>query len=435
MVQGQGEAHGTSQGLGVKTMPIPQQATAGGTALLPVCVARQPIFDGKQRVTAYELLYGATTTDEVAGTAAAKVLVDAFMALGLEQVTGGSPAFISFPRELLLSDEVAVLPADQVVIQLGESVALSPEVLASCARLRSAGFALALAAATLDGGDVAALLELANIVTVDFLTADEAVARKLPRLVHQHRGTCLATRVATQEEFELAVDWGYDRFQGDFFSCPTMVEGRDIPGLKANYLRIMREANRPEVDFGALEQVVRADLSISTKLLKYLDSPAFGWRSQIGSIQHALVALGEREFRKWVSLVCLTAVGEDRPRELLVQSVVRANYCEQLASKLVPQVRTSDFFMVGLLSHLEAILCRPLASLLDEMPLQPAARGALLGEPGPMGDVLQSLLAFERSDWDVAGRLAARLRLTVQDVSDAYQRALRLTDELFASAL
>jgi len=416
--------------------------TAGVVAALPepsaqhVYVARQPIFDGRQRATAYELLYRSGTANQFDGAdgtiATAKVIVNAFMAIGIDQITGGSPAFINFPKELLLSDDVSLLRPEQVVVEVLETVEPTPEVVEAAARLKEAGYRLALDDFVLLTEDYAPLLDYTDIIKVDFLAAEADDVRNLPQQLAGRGIQFLAEKVETEEEYAQGLEWGYELFQGYFFSRPTMIEGHDIPGFKANYLRILQEVNREAVDFGQLEQVVGAELSIATKLLKYLNSPAFGWRSQIGSIQHALVALGDREFRKWVSLVCLTSLGEDRPRELMVQSVVRANYCELLARLLEPRVRTSDYFMVGLLSHLEAIMRQPLAGLLDDMPLQPSVRDALLHGSGPMGEVLGSMLAFEASDWAEAAALAGQLRVSVADVANTYQQALRSTNELFS---
>jgi len=231
------------------------------------------------------------------------------------------------------------------------------------------------------------------------------------------------------------VEWGYEQFQGYFFSRPQMLKGTDIPGFKANHLRIMQEVNRPVVDFGQLESVVKTELSLSLKLLKYLNSAAFAWRSPIGTIQQALVALGEREFRKWVSLVCLTSLGEDRPRELLVQSVVRAQYCESLARQMGHGVRSSDYFMTGLLSYLEAIIGKPLEMLLEGIPLHDEVKAALLEGQGIMADALQTILAFEHTDWTALAKLTRRLQIGLRDVSTIYQRALETTHQLFAVAV
>src|SRR5258707_4565070 len=63
-----------------------------------VHVARQPILDRSDRVIGYELLYcgdapasGRLTSDEVAAT---RVITDALLAIGLDTLTSGLPAFL-----------------------------------------------------------------------------------------------------------------------------------------------------------------------------------------------------------------------------------------------------------------------------------------------------------------------------------------------------
>ncbi len=357
-----------------------------------VYVARQPIFDRRRQAVAYELLYRSGRVDRydaISGNSAtAQVIVNTFMSIGINHVTGGRRAFINFTKDLLLSHYVSVLPKDLVVIEVLESIDPVDEVIAACRELKRLGYKLALDDFVLVTEEYRALLGLADIIKVDFQGASTRVLAELPAALRPHGVKLLAEKVETDAEYVQAIRWGYEYFQGYFFSRPVLVKGQDIPGFKANYLRVMQEVNRDELDFDRLEEVVKAELSLSVKLLRYVNSAAFVWRSRVESIGQALVALGEREFRKWVSLVCLTSMGEDKPRELLVQSAVRAYYCESVARQTGQTARGSDFFMVGLLSHLEAIIGRPLPVLLDSIPTHDDVRAALLDGRGPMADAL-----------------------------------------------
>ena len=96
-------------------------------------------------------------------------------------------------------------------------------------------------------------------------------------------------------------------------------------------LRLLRELIAEPLDHDAIERTIKTDLALSVKLRCYLNSASFGWRSQIDSIKHALVLLGDGPFRQWAALVAIAMIGDDKPEELLVMSLLRARFCEQLA--------------------------------------------------------------------------------------------------------
>src|SRR5688500_13293949 len=111
-------------------------------------VARQPILDATSRVFGYELLYraaaDAVSCQDPRDTAAARVLNDAVLTLGLDTLTGGRRAFINVTRQMLMNDLITVLSPDSIVVELLEDVGADEEIVAACRRLRERGYSLAL---------------------------------------------------------------------------------------------------------------------------------------------------------------------------------------------------------------------------------------------------------------------------------------------------
>ena len=163
---------------------------------------------------------------------------------------------------------------------------------------------------------------------------------------------------------------GFIYFQGYFFSKPVIVSSKEIPGYKFNYLNILHEINKKKVDFNKIEQVIKQDVSISFKLLKFINSAFFSFTSNIQSIKQALVLLGINEFRKWVSLVVLKDMGEDKPDELMVMSIVRAKFCEILANEISLGDRCSELFFMGMFSVVDTFMGRPMEEVLENFPLE-----------------------------------------------------------------
>ncbi len=411
-------------------------AQAGGEGSDPsVFVARQPIFDSSRVVRAYELLYRSGRTRAFdspdPNQATARVILNAFSNIGIDALTGARPAFINFTRDMLLSDYASVLPPHLAVIEVLENVEPDQEVIKVCRELKRAGYSIALDDFALMEDKYRPLIDLADIVKVDIIGAGEHGTRTLPEQLRHSGVHLLAEKIETEESYRQAIEWGYQYFQGYFFSRPVLIEGRQIPGFKLNYLRILRQAQEPELDYEALEEIVRGDVSMSYKLLRYVNSAAFAWKRRIEHIKQAIVALGEREFRKWVSLLCLAGLGEDKPRELLVQSCVRAAFCERLADLVGLGERRGDLFLTGLFSLLDAIIDRPLQEILETMPVPDDTALALTKGEGRFADVLGSVIAYERGQWDQVATCAERLGLEDSAIAPPYLAAVIFTQEFF----
>lgn len=225
-------------------------------------------------------------------------------------------------------------------------------------------------------------------------------------------------------------------FQGYFFCKPEMVTGKDVSPLKTSLLQLIQEVNRPELDFDRLEALIKREVALSVKLLRFLHSAGFGWRHEVSTISQALRVLGEGPTRKWASLVALTLIGEDKPPELVTTSLVRAQFCEEIGKAGALPDRQADFFLSGLLSTLDALLNRPLPGILEQMAISPEIRGALLcGETELGGDTLlgQTLalaISYDRADWERVEVLARATGFPEAQLPGAYARAVSWVESI-----
>lgn len=400
---------------------------------MDILVARQPIFDRRRGVFGYELLYrtpGATCFRcDDGDQASLTVIGNTFLNLGIERLTGGKRAFINF-TETLLSGEVGLnLPKDLVVIEILEDLAFSEGLLDACRKLKKEGYLLALDDFLLQEHARSPMLEVVDIIKADFRGASPSDIRNLTGCLPRKGLQFLAEKVETAEEYQLACDAGYDFFQGYFFSKPELVSGKDIPGYKLNYMRMLQQLHRPEMDYLTLENTIRQDVSLSFKLLNYINSAFFGLRQTVTSIRHALALLGEREIRKWASLIVLTALGEDKPRELLMTSLVRGHFCEAIGKAIGQGGKASELFLMGIFSLLDVFMGRPLDEILTEIPLSDSIKSALKGGEGVWGNILASILGYEKGNWEAVTENAAILGVTLQMSTDLYLDAVFRSEE------
>jgi EAL and modified HD-GYP domain-containing signal transduction protein len=394
-------------------------------------LARQPIFDRRRRVFAYELLF--RSGPENYFCASNRVMPSASIVssgmLGVQELTNGKPAFMNFTRETLLADFASVLSPEEVVIELLESVQGDPEVLEACARLKRAGFRIALDD-FVETEATAPLLQYADFIKVDVLETGEDERVRLARELAPAGIGMLAEKVETWEMFGHAASGGYRYFQGYFFSRPVMVSSKAIPGFRLNYLRLVEELSHP-TSIERLERVIKQEASIAYRLLRRVNSLAFGFRAEVRSLRHALVLLGEHEIRTSAMVWMFAEIGQEAPSEVVVASTLRARACELIADEGRERLDPSEAFLVGLFSMLDAIMERPMEQVVRNLSISDGVRDALLGRPGRLKHVLDCVLAYERGGWSEAVELAAAAGVEQEAVASSYYQALTWVGHVF----
>ncbi len=399
-------------------------------------VGRQPIFNPQQVVFGYELLFrsgsfnanNAGQGDHVTTT----VMNNSLSVIGLGTLTGGKKAFVNMTRGLLLNGEYSVLPKETVVIELLEDISPDREVIEACKQVKSAGYTLALDDLVSSEG-YEPLLDLADIVKVDFMGTDYAKREQLAQQLSGRRVHLLAEKVETHDEFAQALRHGYEFFQGYFFSKPQVIAARDIPGMNQNYLQMLVEVNRPDIDFDRLEMLIKTDVSLSSKLLRYLNSASMGVRNKITSVKQALVMLGIQPLKRWATLTFMSNIGKDKPDELMVASLVRARFCESIAKEAGLAERHFDMFMMGMLSILDALMGRPIEELLAPMPLAGDVKATLAGQPTGISHIFSLAVACERVDRPLVLELAGQAGVDIQNVDDFYRDSIVWADGVMAA--
>jgi len=225
-----------------------------------------------------------------------------------------------------------------------------------------------------------------------------------------------------------ARDQGFVYFQGYFFRRPEMLSMRDMPANRLNYLRMLQEVSRPDLNIVRLEKLVKAEAAVCYRLLRYLNSAAFGFRSEIHSVRHALTILGEHDLRRWVRLIAAIGAGQEKTSDLVLSALVRGRFGELLAPRVAHG--ESDLFLLGLLSLIDAMLEMPMEDVLERISLDHATKAVLLGQPSTLRTVFQLMLAHESGEWEAATKLSESLQLDPESVAGSYWEAQEWAREL-----
>ncbi|MGD2091746.1 MAG: HDOD domain-containing protein [Candidatus Aminicenantes bacterium] len=404
-----------------ETVPDPMQE---------IMVSRQPIFNKKKDVFAYELLFrwdlpGSIKTMKDRRTArddSSLVAIDSLLVNGLKRLSTGKRVIIYFNRRALLSEFPLMFPSDLLGIEIQEDADPEHKVTEVIKKMKKAGYLVLMTDQVYNEGEIN-LVKMADIVGVDFHS--RGIQKRVS--VFGDNSTFprfLARGVKTPSDFELAAEAGYHYFQGEFFCKEVLISFRNIPSYKLNLMRILKEINRPSVQFDKIEKILQKDVSITYKLLRFVNSAFFGLKTTVQSIRHALALLGEIEVRKCLSFIVLSSIGTDKPLELIRCTIIRAKFCEYIAAELGFKSDQANFFLMGMFSMVNAFLDRPMEEILEDLPLASPVKAALLGNPNHFRDVLELVKDYERGDWTSLHQLNQRLNIKEKKIAALYLDAV-----------
>ncbi|MEX0829403.1 MAG: HDOD domain-containing protein [Nitrospirales bacterium] len=365
-----------------------------------VFVGRQPILSPTMKTIGYEVLYRncelgqAIFVDEDVATAT--VLLNAYLDIGLEHVVGSHLAFLNIPTQFLLSRLCESLPKNRVVLEILENVKPTPQVIDNLTSLSQQGYTIALDDFVY-AEKFKPFLELADIVKIDVLGKSEEQLHREVSQLRDSRVRLLAEKVETPEVYALCKQLGFYYFQGYFFFRPDIIRGREIPANRIALLELMGKIHDPHIPFKSLVAHIRNDLSLSYKVLRYVNSAYVGLPKRVDSIDHAACLVGIDRIRTWATLIIM-ASGQTQATEILVIALVRAKMCERLGYRLGDS-SPEKYFTMGLLSVLEALYESPMQDLIDNLPLHADITDALVNGTGEMGMVLSCVRAYEEGEW------------------------------------
>lgn len=403
------------------------------TEVIPL-LARQPIFNSNMQVVAYELLCRNSELTHIAtrdgDAASSQVLLNAFTELSIEQVVGKHKAFVNFTRTLI--DTPPPFSRQKLVIEVLEGQKVDAAMLHSLRQLRDQGYTIALDDFELTD-ETESLVAYADIIKLDVLHLS---AKKLKQHIDYLKPfgiTLIAEKVETYEMFEHCKSLGFDLFQGYFLAKPKVITGKKISENKQSVLQLLSALHDPNVPIEKIERMIARDTLLSFKLLRLVNSAAFGLSRDVESLRQAIMLLGLNKLRNWVNLLALSNLS-GKPHELSIAALTRARMCELIATEINQRSRPDSFFTVGLLSTLDAFLDTPLEQLLANLSLSESLNSAMLNHSGPEGMVLQIVQCHEQGEWEkIDWESLAAAGLTAEKLAKIYVDSLRWVAETMNS--
>lgn len=403
---------------------------------MDIFVARQPILKIDKSTFGYELLFRdglSNAFPDIEGNiATSKVLTNTFFSMGLDVVTNNKPALINFTRELLLKKTAEIFPKENIIIEILEHIEPDDVVVQAVEALVQKGYQVALDDFIFHE-KYAALIKCATIIKFDlFATPLDSLEPILHRIKDIKKLTLLAEKVETYEEFEQAREMGFSLFQGYFFSRPEVLSNKEISSNKMSLLKLIAEVNKQDIDLNKIGETVKADMHVSYKLMRFINSAYFTRKYEINSIKDALSYLGVDEIKKFISMVAASAIAENKPDELIRHSILKARMFEQIGVLSDSGFSSDNLFTIGLFSNLEPMLDMKMEKILKAMPFSDAIKTALLGDNRKINLIAKIVKCFETGDWSDCPLLKRnRNPRILSKLSRFYMDSVRMANHFF----
>ena len=390
-------------------------------------IARQPILDRDKQVFAYELFfrdgknncYPDIERDELTS----KLIAKNYQTLHLDDISCSKKSFINFQSETLMNGLPSSLDPENVVVELVAGRSDVNNLLDMCKHVKKMGYKVALEGCDLkpSWNDFLPFVDMLKVNTnhekLDFLGKN--VSRFIDANVQ-----LIADKVDTQDSFSIYRDMGFDYFQGYFFARPESVSNKNLPTSKLTLVELIGASSSESFDIESINSVVEHDVGLSYMLLRFINNPTINKRYKITSLRHALNYMGEVEIKKFIALLALANLSDNKPLELLHLSLVRAKFCDLLGTEKNIGTNPPIAFLVGLFSMLDALLDQKMDLLVEKLPLVDDVKEALCGVQNELSMYLRLVKAFESGNWLKVIRISKMLEIDQKLLHSLFNEAI-----------
>lgn len=397
---------------------------------LDVLMARQPVFSKSQDVVAFELLFRGRHGEDLSSIkdedATFDVVMNSYANVVDQNGQKSVPFYLKVTDKVLMEGSLPELPPNLFSLEILGRSNITPALAEKVKDISSRGYRIVLADYDPDDSRFDLLLNIVHVLKLDI---QQLGLDRLPDIITRLRPyqlELLADKVETKDEFRQCLEMGFSLYQGFFLSRPVPVKGKKISGNKTILLQLLAELNNESATGSSLEQIAVNDAALTYKILKVVNSAAFQVPREIESLSHAITLLGMEQIKRWVMLF-LTIGEEGKPSELTRNMLVRGRMCELLA-ELSGYNSCMNYFIVGLLSQLDALFDIEMDDLMIQVPLNMEVKNAILHYTGSMGDILRDVEHYERGEFE---HLQGRFEKPFYEV--AYRHSLNWADQVMLS--
>ncbi|MDU5109399.1 MAG: EAL domain-containing protein [Clostridium sp.] len=392
---------------------------------MDIFIARQGIYDLNEKVVAYELLYRNSIKNkydiEIEDEKATYQVIDNISSFGLDVLTENKKAFVNFSEQVIKDNVATLLPKDNVVIEVLETVNPSQEIINKLTSLKELGYSIAL-------DDVVSLdyvkkfVGVVDIVKIDFMLCSKEERKEVVFFCKKNNIKVLAEKIETKEDLFEAKNLDCDYFQGYYYSKPSVFLGKDISIKNTSIFMLLVELVRENFNLDKVDYIMKTDLALTYKFLRFINSSYFNFLQEVKSIKQAIMLIGRGELRKWLSILTVSEMSPQN-EEYTKNIIIRARLCEEIAGSINLK-DSSSAFMVGLFYNIDEMIDKDINYVVKTLPLNKDVKRALLGEKNIYRNILELAIAYEKLDKENIEKFCKKLLINEGELLDLYYKSL-----------
>nr|WP_295971327.1 HDOD domain-containing protein [uncultured Bacillus sp.] len=407
---------------------------------MEVFVARQPIFNLKEEIVGYELLYRNDMTNACTNSngdqATAEVIINSFLNIGLERMTEGKACFIHFTENLLEQKLPVFLNQKDIAIIISNSVRPSHKLVEICRELNKLGYIIEVKESFFEDRSYSdLLLPCVDYISVDFRDLSSPSREWIESMAVQYQIKLIAEKIETKEAYHDAKEMGCELFKGYYFSKPLIISAVEIPSVYSSYYEL-QNTSLEELNIDQLEEWLAKDLSLSFKLLKVFNQFSTDKDSRVCSVRGLISMLGADVIQKWVQLLTNRVPIEKQEQmlseELVRMTLTRAKLCESIA-KQIGSEQKSAFYLTGLLSFIKEYFEGSMEEILEGLPLKENIYDALIGKDNLIKAVLDLAEAVEQAKWSDIKEICHKLNIQERYLFKIYAESINWASKIMQS--
>ena len=398
-------------------------------------VARQPIFDQDEKLWGFELLFRKNLTQNYADINDPEAASVDVASCGFLQATSGVSSslkiFINFTQRLIFDRFPLALPAATTVVEILEDIPVCNKLIERLIELKDKGYIIALDDFT-GSESYRPILPLIDIIKLDCYGKDINEILSIKQRFSDTHCLFLAEKVESEEMFKVLLSHGVTFFQGYYFAKPQILTGKKLSTATTSRINLATEIEKTDFDIEFVIKTIQMDVSLSYRLLRYINSSNFSFRNKITSVGQSITLLGFDKLRHWLRLMLYSDMlsGNSNP-ELLRMALQRAHFLDQLVISTAPTDKNlKSLFLVGMFSLLDIILNTPMSVILENLPLSNELKSALLKENGPYSNYIHLAESIESLAFDKAQQCADALHIPGDVILESFRRAGEMADSL-----
>lgn len=384
-------------------------------------VVKQAIKTADNELLGHELLFdiekdkGGQSSDYNAADA-----ISSFLTQNSSKIDRSALNFMTFTPNLLFKDMPKMFKADELVIQIEDSVIVYPLAQKMVQEYREQGYHIAINDFQFQPRYLS-FMEYTDYIKINVKNTEKPTVETMICMAKGFHKLCIATNIDTEEDYTFAKTFNFDYYEGSYIAKAAIVKTNKLQYMESNFCQLLVAITSELPDVDEIHWIIKRDASLTYELLRVVNSVHFALRHPTSSIRQAIMVLGLEQLKKWVYLLSFNRKEQSGSEDMLKISFLRAtfssslmDYCEDMP------ISKADAYLMGMLSALPLMVDATMEELLEDISTQDTIKEALITHEGRCGTLCKLVLCYESAQWDKIKEYAEELGIPTESMAQIY---------------